>query len=157
MSSGHPIRRLKAVAVVWWGLAALPLLVSVTVKWFSLAVVIAIAVRLALGVFAWKKAQSLREAPSARLGIARVIFLLAPLVLFAGGVYFERVEVRVREPSFCAPEWVLPWRGDMNGRPWFGDRDNPSMIMCAAMLVALGLGVAITAARREPEVVRPRR
>ena len=149
-----PIRRLKVVAIVWWVLAAVPLLVSVTVGWFSLEVAMAVAVRVALGVFAWKKAQSLRDIPSARLGIARLVFLLAPVVLFAGGVFFSRREVPVHQPDFCTPEWVLPRRGTMDGRPWFGDRDNPSMAMCAAMLVALGLGIAIAAARRPPKLVQ---
>jgi len=154
MSTARPIRRLQVVAVVWWGLAALPLLVSVSVKWFSLSVAVALAIRVALGAFAWKKAQSLRDNPSARLGSARLVFLIAPVVLFVGGIFFERMDVPVHQPSPLTPEWVLPRRGSLDGRAWFGDRDNPSMAMCVGMLAALSLGIAIAAARRQPEPTR---
>lgn len=148
MSSARTVKRLKAVAVVWWVLAAIPLLVAVSVKWFSLAVVVAVLIRGALGMFAWKRAQALATDPNATLGVARVVYLLAPVILFAGGIFFERQNVPVHEPSFCTPEWVLPRRGSLDGRAWFGDRDNPSMAMAAGMLVALSLGIAIAAARK---------
>ncbi|MFT3713557.1 MAG: hypothetical protein QM817_38360 [Archangium sp.] len=135
------MRRLKAIAIIWWLLAASPLLVSLTVKWFSLSVALAIAMRAGLGVYAWKKANTGLSV------VVRLVVVLAPLLIFAGGVFFERMEVPVHQPSPFGPEWVLPRRGEWDGRAWFGDRDNPSMFMMAALALELLLGLTVAASR----------
>lgn len=148
MPHARPIKRLKVVAVLWWALAALPLLVAVSVKWFSLSVAAAAVIRAALGALAWRKAQALRSDSNAKLGATRLIFVLAPVVLVVGGILLERMDVPVHQPSAFLPELVLPRRGNMDGSPWFGDRDNTAMAMLGGLVSALLLGITIAAARK---------
>lgn len=148
MTDGPPMLRLRVSALFWWMLAILPLAVGVTVKNVTVRVAIAVAMRAVLGGYAWKKASILRDSAFARLGLARVILLLAPLAIFTLGLLDER-----RSPppiSMFTPEWQLPRRGTPAEHPWFRDPAHPATAMCGLFALEILLGLTVTFARKDP-------